>query len=172
MAPLWDRTASAWPMDESARTSHATPAGSKQGMSTPYNPLSRVYEVGCIFLVPPKRTPGIYTHQYEKGTLYTLTKNRKINPASNIQGPTSLIPCSESRGLFPSRRLDGQGCVRLRRTDVCPGNLGKAGAGVSKKTGYPFWPSLLLGVYSIWGIQGVPLFGKYPYSKHRMSPCA
>ena len=30
----------------------------------------------------PKRAPGIHTHQYEKGTLYTLTNNRNINPAS------------------------------------------------------------------------------------------
>ena len=47
---------------------------------------------GLYFLHPPppkkkkkqnkKRTPDINTHQYEQGTLYTLTNNSNINPAS------------------------------------------------------------------------------------------
>ena len=39
-------------------------------------------EVGFLVSCIPKRTPGIYTHQYQKGTFYTLTKNSNINPAS------------------------------------------------------------------------------------------
>ena len=34
--------------------------------------------IPCI----PKRTPNIYTHLFQKGALYTLTKNRHIDPAS------------------------------------------------------------------------------------------
>ena len=57
--------------------------GAIRSLTRPNNkPDSRLYEVGYIFLVPPKRTFGIHTHQYEKGTLYALTNNSKINPAS------------------------------------------------------------------------------------------
>ena len=61
-----------------------------------------LYEVGFIFLVSPKRTPKVYTHQYEKGTLYTLTKNSNINPASYKH----LEPPSKGQGEVAGAGVD------------------------------------------------------------------
>ena len=45
----------------------------------------QVHEAGLIFFVPPKGHPIYTLTNIKKGTLYTRTKNKNVNPAS--QGP-------------------------------------------------------------------------------------